>query len=99
MSFPGVAAELEGSDLILNIGPLLSDSNTGGFTRNITDKQLVLLGHNKCQVQDKKFEAMHFLPVVEKLVAKLEKDSKANNVPSDKSWNKVEARPQPNGHV
>ncbi|KUJ13629.1 pyruvate decarboxylase [Mollisia scopiformis] len=90
VSFPGVAAELESSDLIINIGPLLSDSNTGGFTRNISDKQLVLLGHDHCQVQGRKFDSMHFLPVLEQIVAKLEQKPEDYQLSKNKSWKKIE---------
>ncbi|RFU25684.1 hypothetical protein B7463_g10654, partial [Scytalidium lignicola] len=41
VSFPGIREAVETSDLVLNIGPLLSDSNTGGFTRNISEDRLV----------------------------------------------------------
>ncbi|KIX93587.1 uncharacterized protein Z520_10765 [Fonsecaea multimorphosa CBS 102226] len=71
VSFPGVAEGIENSDLVLNIGPLLSDSNTGGFTREIKDEHLVLLGHDSCQVPGQKFDGVHFLPVLKKLVAHL----------------------------
>lgn len=91
VSFEGVAAELESSDLILNIGYLLSDSNTGGFTRNISEQQLVLLGHDSCQIQDKKLAGVHFLPVLERIVAELEEKSNKYHLPRDQFWTKVEA--------
>jgi pyruvate decarboxylase len=41
VSYPGVAQAIESSDLVINTGPLLSDSNTGGFTRFIKPEHVV----------------------------------------------------------
>jgi pyruvate decarboxylase len=89
VSFPGCADAVESSDLVLNIGPLLSDSNTGGFTRNIPSKQLVVLGHDHCQIQDVKFEGIHFLPVLKRVVEELEKQPGQFNLPRQ-SFTKLE---------
>ncbi|OWP05492.1 pyruvate decarboxylase [Marssonina coronariae] len=43
VSFPGVAEAIHGSDLVLNLGPLLSDSNTGAFTRELKDENAPVL--------------------------------------------------------
>jgi pyruvate decarboxylase len=90
VSFPGVADSLEASDLVVNIGPVPSDSNTGGFTREIKDKHLVWLGHDFCQVQDTTYDNVHFLPVLKKLVAALRKDSPKYKVPRPLLKPKVE---------
>ncbi|UPK92666.1 hypothetical protein LCI18_003601 [Fusarium solani-melongenae] len=42
VSYPGVKAAVERSDCILNLGPLLADSNTGGHTREIGPEQVIL---------------------------------------------------------
>ncbi|KIW32929.1 hypothetical protein, variant [Cladophialophora immunda] len=81
VSFPGVAEAIEHSDLVLNLGPLLSDSNTGGFTREIKDDYLVLLGHDSCQVKDQKFYGVHFLPILKKLVTELKANPQKYNLP------------------
>jgi TPP-dependent 2-oxoacid decarboxylase len=81
VSLPGVADAVHASDLVLNLGPLLSDSNTGGFTRDIKDSNLVSLGHAFCQVKEKKYDGIHFLPVLRKLVAELSKDPKSYGLP------------------
>lgn len=81
VSFPETLAALEASDLVLNIGPLLSDSNTGGWTRNIADERLVILGHDFCSVHKERFEGVHFLPVLERLVQELEKEPNAYGLP------------------
>ncbi|KAJ9609845.1 hypothetical protein H2200_006174 [Cladophialophora chaetospira] len=89
VSFPGVADSIEASDLVLNIGPLPSDSNTGGFTREIKDEHLIWLGHDFCKVQDQSFEGVHFLPVLKKLVAALESDTKKYNLPRPQKKERV----------
>ncbi|KIV92776.1 hypothetical protein PV10_04042 [Exophiala mesophila] len=81
VSFPGVAEGVEGSDLVLNIGPLLSDSNTGGFTRYIKDEHLVRLGHDFVQVKGEKYDGFHFLPILSRLVEKLEASPQQYNLP------------------
>ncbi|KAG0651248.1 Pyruvate decarboxylase [Hyphodiscus hymeniophilus] len=81
VSFPGVAEAIHTSDLVLNIGPLLSDSNTGAFTRDIKETNLVLLAHDFCQVGSKKYENIHFLPVLARIVSELKKSPKSFNIP------------------
>ena len=91
VSFPGVAHSIEASDLVLSIGPLPSDSNTGGFTREITDEHLVWLGHDFCKVQDQIFDDVHFLPILKKLVAALEAEPQKYNLPREQKKPRVEA--------
>ena len=76
-----MADSIEASDLVLNIGPLPSDSNTGGFTREIKDENQIWLGHDFCKVKDQTFEGVHFLPILTKLVAALEAEPKKYNLP------------------
>lgn len=90
MSFPGVADGLESSDLVLNIGPLLSDSNTGGFTRYIKPENVVRLGHDFCQIRGEKFDGFHFLPILKRLVAELESQPQKFNVPRKSANARVE---------
>ncbi|KAN0112244.1 putative pyruvate decarboxylase isozyme 2 [Hyaloscypha variabilis] len=90
VSFDGVASAIESSDLVIDIGPVHSDSNTGGFTRNITDDHTIILAHNYCQVRGKKYEGVHFLPVLKRIVEELEKDVVKYNVLEKKTWKKLE---------
>jgi pyruvate decarboxylase len=90
VSFPGCAESLESSDLVLNIGPLLSDSNTGGFTRNIPDNKLVMLAHDHIQIHDKNFEGLHFLPVLKRIVEELEKQPAQYSLPRSQSQARIE---------
>jgi pyruvate decarboxylase len=41
VSYPGVADVIEASDFVINTGPFISDSNTGGFTRRIKPENVV----------------------------------------------------------
>ena len=90
VSFTGVTEGVEGSDLVLNIGPFVSDSNSGGFTRKIEDSHLAYLGHEYCQIAGEKFDGVHFLPILEKVVEELEAKSKDYDLPRSQFWNKVE---------
>jgi pyruvate decarboxylase len=92
VSFPGVSDAVHGSDLVLNLGPLLSDSNTGGFTRDIKDSNLIQLGHAFCQIKEKKFDGIHFLPVLRRLVAELKKDPKSYGLPRSQKEDKIQVR-------
>ena len=87
VSFDGVAEAIEISDLVLDIGPLHSDSNTGGFTRNITNNHTILLGHNYCQIHDKKDEGIHFWPVLKRIVEEIKKQPAQYQ---KQSWSKLE---------
>lgn len=62
--------------MIINLGPLLSDSNTGGFTRNIPDHKSIILAHDHCQVYGHRFEGVHFVPVLERVLEILKKQPK-----------------------
>jgi pyruvate decarboxylase len=81
VSFPGVAEAVHSSDLVLNIGPLLSDSNTGAFTRQVKDENVVLLAHDFCQIRSKKYNGVHFLPVLARLVSELKKSPQSFSIP------------------
>jgi pyruvate decarboxylase len=41
ISYPGVKDAIESSDFVINTGPMISDSNTGGFTRDIKPENVV----------------------------------------------------------
>jgi TPP-dependent 2-oxoacid decarboxylase len=93
VSFPETRAALEASDLVLNVGPLLSDSNTGAWTRNIPDEKLVILGHDFCSVHKERFEDIHFLPVLEKIIQELEKQPGTYGLP--RKGKRIEVRFRP----
>lgn len=76
----GVAQAVHSSDCVLNIGPLLSDSNTGGFSRQISEENLVLLHPQYCIVKGKKYNNVHFGPVLVRVLEELEKNT--DKIPS-----------------
>ncbi|KAK9465723.1 thiamine diphosphate-binding protein [Lipomyces arxii] len=78
LSRPGVAEAMEDSDFVLNIGPLITDNNTGGFTRFIDDKLTVMLHPAYVSVFGVRHDNLHFLPILEKLVAKLDVSKLSN---------------------
>jgi len=90
ISFDGITESVQSSDLVLNLGPLLSDSNTGGFSRDIKDDNLVFLGHAYCQIKDKKFDGIHFIPVLRRIVEELKQNPKSYNVPKNKTLEKTQ---------
>jgi pyruvate decarboxylase len=95
VSFDGVASAIESSDLVLDIGPIHSDSNTGGFTRNITDDHNIILAHDYCQIRGKRYEGVHFLPVLKRIVEEIEKEPAQYDVPKKQSWTKLEVSSSP----
>ncbi|KAF3928844.1 hypothetical protein ABW20_dc0100017 [Dactylellina cionopaga] len=77
MSFPGIKDAVENdADLVLNIGPHLTSSNTGAFSRQIAESKLIMLHPHYCSIFGERYEGIHFLPVLEKVLAEFEKDSK-----------------------
>lgn len=76
MSLPGIKDKVEkNSDLVINVGPHLSSSNTGSFTREIKEENLIVLHPHYCSVQGEKYDGLHFIPVLEKIVAEFEKNA------------------------
>ncbi|KAF3929001.1 hypothetical protein ABW19_dt0208322 [Dactylella cylindrospora] len=76
MSFPGIKDAVEkDSDLVLNIGPHLTSSNTGGFSRQIAEDKLIALHPHYCSVLGERFEGVHFMPVLQRIVGEFEKGS------------------------
>lgn len=72
LSHHGIPEAVHSSDLVLNIGALLSDSNTGGFSRKIKDENLIILNPTYCTFKGKVHHDVHFLPILAKLVEKLD---------------------------
>ena len=70
-----VKEQLESSDMILYIGPLPSDSATGGFSYDLPAKAKITLHSDFISIGDDKWEALHFVPIVKKLVSQLRSNS------------------------
>ncbi|KAM6530189.1 Pyruvate decarboxylase 1 [Fusarium falciforme] len=65
VSYPGVKAAVERSDCILNLGPLLADSNTGGHTREIRPEQVILVEPDSCTVFGTTYNQVYMKPFIE----------------------------------
>ncbi|AOW03697.1 thiamine diphosphate-binding protein [Yarrowia lipolytica] len=72
LSLEGVAKSIEASDCVLFTGPLLSDSNTGGFSHNLKDENTIYLSPDYVKVKGKLYEGVHFFPVLKKVVEQLD---------------------------
>jgi pyruvate decarboxylase len=67
-----VKRQIEESDAVIHIGPLLSDSNTGGWSQNLRPSNLISLGHDRIQVRDRAWSYIHFAPILKKLVSRIQ---------------------------
>jgi TPP-dependent 2-oxoacid decarboxylase len=67
--------QLEASDVILYIGPLPSDSATGGFSYGLPAKAKITLHSDFVSIGEEKWEGLHFVPILKKLTAQLSQDS------------------------
>ena len=92
VSFPMIKESVEAADLVINVGPLLSDSNTGGFTREIPDSNLVVLAHNYCQVHGETFRGIYLVPTLKKLLSELQSQLQECRLPRDTFWKRIEVR-------
>lgn len=63
---------VEGADFVLNVGPNISDSNSGGFSRDIKEDKLIMINKHNAKVFGKLYEDVNFVHVLEKLISKLE---------------------------
>jgi TPP-dependent 2-oxoacid decarboxylase len=67
--------QLEASDVILYIGPLPSDSATGGFSYGLPAKAKIILHSDFVSIGEEKWEGLHFVPILKKLTAQLSQTS------------------------
>lgn len=67
--------QLEASDMILYIGPLPSDSATGGFSYSLPAKAKIILHSDFVSIGEEKWEGLHFVPILKKLTAQLRQNS------------------------
>lgn len=49
-----------------------------------------MLAHDHCQVKEKKYQGVHFLPVLKRIVEELEKEPGAYSIPRTDAFTKVE---------
>ncbi|OQU99451.1 Thiamine pyrophosphate enzyme, central domain-containing protein [Cladophialophora immunda] len=67
-SDPGVKEAVESSDCVLHLGPLLADSNTGGFSAAIEGKRLISVDPYQCVAFGEVFEGTHIKTVLKELL-------------------------------
>jgi pyruvate decarboxylase len=64
-----VKQQLESADVILHIGPLPSDSNTGGWSQSLPEGALITLHYDFVSCGSRIWNNVHFAPVLKKLAA------------------------------
>lgn len=67
LSKPDVKAQVENADLILSIGALLSDFNTGSFSYSYKTKNIVEFHSDYIKIRSATFPGVQFKPVLQKL--------------------------------
>ena len=72
VNWPGVTEALESSDLIVVLGSLPSDTNTGGFGRNFDTGKTIYINPNDVVVKGKAFPKTYIKPLLAELVKSLE---------------------------
>jgi pyruvate decarboxylase len=71
-SLPGTHDAIQSSDLVLDFGPLVTDSNGGGFTRKFKDDCHIEFDHRFVSIRGKRYMGYNFIPVLEKLIKRLD---------------------------
>jgi indolepyruvate decarboxylase len=82
---------VEGCDLVLGIGAVLSDFNTGSFTARIERSKSASIGHHSVRVGDVVFNNVEMKDVVVELAARI--DRKDVNAPRVQALGKPVGRP------
>ncbi|CCH43047.1 Pyruvate decarboxylase [Wickerhamomyces ciferrii] len=68
----GIAENLEASDLILYFGPYINEINTGLYTYNLKEEQLILLHPDYIKIGRTLYEGVHFINVLNALNLRLD---------------------------
>lgn len=70
VSLPGVVEQIEAkSDLVLELGPILSDSNTGGHSRNIKTKNQISIAPDHVKVGEEVYEEVYIVECAKTLAS------------------------------
>ncbi|OLL26820.1 putative pyruvate decarboxylase [Neolecta irregularis DAH-3] len=69
VSRPGYQQFVEGSDCVVNVGALLSDSNTGGFSRRINENNVIFISEDRVTIKGQHIDGIRMKPVLSKLVS------------------------------
>jgi pyruvate decarboxylase len=84
LSSPEVREVVENADLILSVGALLSDFNTGSFSYSIKTRNLVEFHSDHVKISNAFFPKLHFKPLLQELIKQVGesvKDYKPKPVP------------------
>ncbi len=81
LSLDGIVKDIEvDSDLVIDIGSLPSDSNTGAFSRSIPENKLISLHPHYVSIRDKYYDGVHFYPILKKIIDKLTVQVNSNDI-------------------
>ncbi|KAL3477418.1 pyruvate decarboxylase [Aspergillus californicus] len=68
VSYPGIANTIENeSDLVIDVGPCHSDSNTGGHSRNLSKSAYILIAADYVQIGHARYEKVYLLEFLSRL--------------------------------
>lgn len=80
---PAVREFVEGCDLVLAIGTLMSDFNTGAFTSRLDPKRTVSVRHHHTQVGGKTYQSVEMADLIPALAARLQ----------ERRWPRIQGSP------
>jgi indolepyruvate decarboxylase len=69
---PAVREFVEGCDVVLAIGTLMSDFNTGAFTSRLDPKRVITIGHHRTQVAGKTYQSVEMADLIPALAARVQ---------------------------
>jgi len=75
-----VRAFVESSDLVLNIGAMMTDANTGGFTAHLDPEKTINIRHHLTQVGSKVYPNVEMKDVLTELTRRVKKRSEKSPV-------------------
>ncbi|CAN6612592.1 pyruvate decarboxylase isozyme 1 [Trichomonascus vanleenenianus] len=81
LSSPEVAEVVESADLVLSVGALLSDFNTGSFTYRYSTRNIVEFHSNHTKIRSASYPGIRMKELLQKLNAKVTKAIVKPNVP------------------
>ncbi len=79
-STPGIADFIESSDLVIHIGSLESDLNTGSFTNNVLEKNKIEFTHDYIKIEGETFIVNHYLPILAEVSKRLNPENYKNKM-------------------
>lgn len=99
LSAPEVSAVVEHADLIISIGALLSDFNTGSFTYSYNTRNIVEFHSDHIKIKRANYENVSMKPVLQNLIPKLSKRETESAAPVPRVKSKVDLHPGTNSKL